>query len=72
MKKIILTVVLMASAYAIGQQVSKLWVHKEYSDSSIRVYYVQDIETGTRCYVVSQDNISHPSDGNAISCVKEK
>jgi hypothetical protein len=59
MKKTLCVVLLLGIGVAVGQGINKLWVKSEYEDPYIRAYFIQDLETGTRCYVVSGEN-----DGN--------
>jgi hypothetical protein len=52
MKKTIVCVLLLGVGIAIGQQVKKIWVTPQYQDDYIRAWYMEDKETGTRCYLV--------------------
>ena len=45
---------------------NKLWIHPEGRQGFQEFYFVQDPETGTRCYVVVS---SGSEGGSAISCV---
>lgn len=70
MKKWVILAVLglVVLAYAQGSQ--KLWVHHEITIHQDRFYFVQDLETGTRCYVVTNDNLN--ASGYAIACVPQQ
>ena len=78
MKRTIITGVLIAIAIFLTIKVaqadgSKLWVSKQgvvpglgfSSDENAQMYFMQDKETGTRCYAVVT------SSGSAISCVPD-
>ena len=57
-----------------AQQLNKLWVSKQHTDGDLAVYFVQDLETGTRCYVAqtttpNEDGHTSNAAPVAISCV---
>jgi hypothetical protein len=47
---------------------NKLWVSRQYQDHGDRVLFIEDLETGTRCYAVTNSKVNVA--GYAISCVK--
>jgi len=72
MKKIIIIVsliVVLVSGYLIGQSTQKLWVSIQYRSKGDRVLFIEDLETGTRCYAIANDAVN--VGGYAISCVKK-
>jgi len=50
-----------------GTRAKKLWVSREYDEHGDRVLFVQDLETGTRCYAITNSSVN--MSGYAISCV---
>lgn len=70
MKQIILAVILFATFSVAVDTNEKLWVSIQYSKSGDRVLFIQDLETGTRCYAVTSNLVS--TSGYAISCVEKK
>ena len=67
MKKCLIGIALIA-AYALGQSQPRLTIESQrgVDNSNDIFYFVEDKETGTRCYAVTK--IYH--DGTAISCVE--
>jgi len=66
---LLLSGLLLAAVAIAAQGAPKLWVHKEYGgigsyDNYVSAYYIEDRETGTRCY-----GITVAGSGAAISCV---
>lgn len=59
--------IVLVAGFAAGQGAKKLWVAEQYVDHGDRVYFVEDLETGTRCYAITGTGTS----GYAISCVKK-
>ena len=72
MKKVLIfIVVLLVSAMCFGQDLKKVWVSLQYEDNGFRVLYIEDRETGTRCYAIRADSETSYS-GFAISCVPKR
>ena len=70
-KKILLFVILtIGILIAQVNSTPKLYVSMQYDGNKDRVYFVQDLETGTRCYALTGGSGSY-SVGAAISCVKK-
>jgi hypothetical protein len=68
LRAVVVVVLLTCAGYLAAQYGgAKLWVHTEYRSESDRVLFIEDLETGTRCYAITNDktNLS----GYAISCV---
>jgi hypothetical protein len=69
MKKlfVIVMLIIIAVASVRAQSKPKLWVHKEYEEYGDRVLFIEDLETGTRCYAITNPTVN--TSGYAISCV---
>lgn len=61
---------LLGFALAQTLPIHKLWVNKEYDKDADRIYFIQDLETGARCYAIAGGIGSGRSAGYAISCVR--
>jgi len=48
----------------------KVWVSIQYDEHNDKVYFIQDLETGTRCYAITNSAVN--ASGYAISCVPQK
>ena len=73
LRHVVATVLLIGAGFVGAQVVNKIWVHSEYQDNMIHLYFTQDVETGTRCYVVA-GVIGGGVNGStpvAISCVPQ-
>lgn len=66
-KLIIAILAFFAAVSAFAWTTEKLYVHIEYQEGRDRVLFIQDLETGTRCYAITNDVLN--SSGYAISCV---
>lgn len=66
----VMCLLLANSANSQEPDVHKVWVHKEYDSHADRVYFIQDLETGTRCYAITNSQVN--ASGYAISCVAAK
>lgn len=67
MIKIIAVFVLTLGLSAFADGPHKLWVSIQYRARNDRVLFIQDLETGTRCYAITNDNMN--VSGYAIACV---
>lgn len=66
--KMLVALLAMAAVVAVAQdQTKKLWVSIQSQYSNDRVIFIQDRETGTRCYAITNDKLN--AAGYAISCV---
>lgn len=59
--------IIVVGAPLLAWTTDKLYVHIEYNEGRDRVLFIQDLETGTRCYAITNDVLN--SSGYAISCV---
>lgn len=67
MKYLLVIVALIICCSCLADEPHKLWVHSEYNQNSNEVLFIQDLETGTRCYAITNSKIN--ASGYAISCV---
>lgn len=72
MKKLLICagfVIALGVGIVTGQRSNKLWIHSEGTNTdeqwSVSFYYLEDRETGTRCYAM------RGPDSVAINCVKK-
>lgn len=72
MKKVVkfLIICVLGAALMSATESSKLWVSIEDKSNHDRVIFIQDRETGTRCYAVTNNEVN--VSGYAISCVPKE
>lgn len=63
--KYALIVALLVGAVALGEQLPRLTIELQKMENNSVFYFVEDKETGTRCYAFTKDY----KEGTAISCV---
>lgn len=68
-KRVVIALLLFVPV-CMGQEKGKLYIHIEYKEHGDRVIFIQDLETGTRCYAITNDMVN--TTGYAISCVPSK
>lgn len=68
MRKIVI-IIFILGILVYSQDKPKLWVNKQITDHDNDFYIVEDLETGTRCYAVTNHTLN--ASGYAISCVKK-
>lgn len=67
MKKLVIAVLIGAALFATAQGTEKLWVSIQYRYLGDRVLFIEDKETGTRCYAIANNETN--MSGYAIACV---
>jgi len=67
-KLLILALLIVPVCFAQGDK--KLYVQEAYEGGGNQVLFIQDLETGTRCYAITNSRLN--STGYAISCVPKQ
>lgn len=70
MKRFILATILFLLTGVMAADNEKLWVSVQYAKSGDRILFIQDLETGTRCYAITSNVVT--ASGYAISCTEKK
>jgi hypothetical protein len=70
MKTKILVLALLIVPVCFAQGDKKLYVHTESVAEGNMVVYIEDLETGTRCYAITNSRLN--ASGYAISCVPKR
>lgn len=70
MKRFILATILLLLTGVMAADNEKLWVRVQYAKSGDRILFIQDLETGTRCYAITSNAVA--TIGYAISCTEKK
>jgi len=65
--KVVGLVLLVLITWAVAQNPQKLWVSIQYREHADRVIFIEDRETHTRCYAITNNEVNMA--GYAISCV---
>lgn len=65
----IVVLLLLIVVFSVANTTSKFWVSEQYNTDYAVFYYIQDNETGTRCYGIVAKSTMGNGSGASIDCV---